>query len=231
MFTATLTELFLATLVFVGGHFAISSTALRPALVKRLGEKRYQGLFSVLMLFALVWMVFSYAHAPMSILWPQTAAARYLPLVVMPFALILTVGGLRPDNPTMVGGSCRNLDRERPGIFAVTRHPFLWGVTLWASSHLAPNGDMKSLIMMGGMLVLSLGGTFAIDAKTRRDQPEDWRCLMDATSNLPFAAIFAGRARFDLRSIGWMAPVGGFVAYALLLWLHTWLFGVSPLPG
>jgi uncharacterized membrane protein len=231
MFTATLTELLLATIVFVGGHFVISSTGLRPALVKQLGEKGYQGLFSLLMGLALAWMIVSYARAPMGILWPQTAIARYLPLVMMPFALILVVGGLRPDNPTMVGGSCRNLDRARLGIFAITRHPFLWGVTLWAVSHLAPNGDVKSLVLMGGVLVLSLGGTFAIDSKTRRDQPEDWQCLKDATSNLPFAAIAAGRAGFDLRSIGWVAIVGGLAAYALLLWLHPLLFGVSPLPG
>ncbi len=231
MFTATLTELLLATFAFVGGHFIIAGSALRPALVKRLGEKGYQGLFSLLMLCAFAWMIASYLHAPMTVLWPQTAVARHLPLIVMPFALILVVGGLRPDNPTMVGGSCRNLDRDRLGIFAVTRHPFLWGATLWALSHLPPNGDMKSLIMMGGILVLSLGGTFAIDAKMRRDQPEDWQCLKEITSNLPFAAVFAGRAGFRFRSIGWVAPVGGLIAYVLLLWLHPWLFGVSPLPG
>jgi uncharacterized membrane protein len=231
MFTATLTELFLATLAFVGGHFVIASTPLRPALVQRLGEKRYQGLFALLMICTFAWMVASYLHAPMTVLWPQTAVARYLPLVVMPFALVLMVGGLRPDNPTMVGGSCRNLDRDRLGIFAVTRHPFLWGAALWALSHLPANGDLKSLIMMGGILTLSLGGTFAIDAKIRHDQPEDWQCLKAATSNLPFAAIIAGGAGFKPRSIGWTAPVVGFIAYLLLLWLHPWLFGVSPLPG
>lgn len=231
MFTATVMELFFATLAFVGGHFALSSTALRPAMVERFGESGYQKLFALLMLLSLAWMIVSYAHAPMTILWPQTASARHLPLVVMPFSLILAVGGLRSDNPTMVGGSCRNLERDRLGIFAVTRHPFLWGAVLWAVSHLAPNGDTKSLIMMGGILVLSLGGTFAIDAKTRRNQPEDWQCLKEITSNLPFAAIIAGRAGFNIRSVGWVAPMGGLIAYALLLWLHSWLFGVSPLPG
>ena len=231
MFTATLTELFLATFAFVGGHFIIAGTALRPALVQRLGEKGYQGLFSLLMLCAFAWMIVSYARAPITVLWPQTAAARYLPLFVMPFALVLAVGGLRPDNPTMVGGSCRNLDRNRLELFAVTRHPFLWGTTLWALSHLPANGDFKSLIMMGGILILSLGGTFSIDAKIRRNQPEDWRCLKEVTSNLPFAAVAAGRAGLTLRSIGWVAPVVGVIAYLLLLWLHPWLFGVSPLPG
>lgn len=231
MFTATLTELLIATLAFVCGHFGISSTALRPALVKRLGEGRYLGLFSLLMGLALAWMIVSYTRAPMMILWPQTAWSRHLPLVVMPFALMFVVAGLRPDNPTMVGGSARNLARDRPGVFAVTRHPFLWGAALWALVHLPPNGDMASLILMGGILVLALGGTLAIDAKTRRDHPDDWRHLNSFTSNLPFAAIIAGRARFSGRDIGWTPLVGGLVAYGLLLWLHPWLFGVSPLPG
>lgn len=231
MITTTLTELFVATLAFVGGHFAISSTPLRALLVRRFGERAYLGLFSALMVAALAWMALSYAAAPLQILWPQTPWARHLPLAVMPIALILAVAGLRPDNPTMVGGSARRLDPDRLGIFAVTRHPFLWGAALWALVHLPPNGDVGSLVLMGGILILALGGTLAIDAKTRRDHPDDWRRLSALTSNLPFAAVIAGRARFDWRGIGWVGPLGGLIAYALLLWLHPWLFGVSPLPG
>lgn len=230
MFTSTFMELFLATLAFVGGHFAVSSTRLRPALVGRLGEKVYLGLFSVLAGLALVWMLFSYDRAPITVLWPQTAWARHLPLVAMPFALILIVAGLRTGNPTLVGGSAARLNPDKLGIFAVTRHPFLWGAALWALAHLPANGDVGAVMMMGGMLILALGGTLAIDAKTRRDHPEDWRRLSELTSNLPFAAAIAGRARLNVRSIGWLAPVGGLMAYTLLLILHPWLFGVSALP-
>lgn len=230
MFTATLTELLIATLAFVGGHFAVSSTPLRRTLAARLGEGRYLGLFSLAMGLAMAWMVVSYARAPPLPLWPQTAWSRHLPLVVMPVALILAVGGLRPDNPTMVGDRAQRLAPDRLGIFAVTRHPFLWGAALWALVHLPANGDAASLTLMGGILVLAVGGTAAIDAKARRDRPEEWRRLSALTSNLPFAAIVRGRARFDWRGIGWVPPLGGLLAYALLLWAHPWLFGVSPLP-
>ncbi len=230
MFSATLTELFLATLAFVGGHFAISSTPLRPALAKRLGERGYVALFSILMALAMAWMIASYARAPLVVLWPQLPWARHLPLTVMPLALILVVGGLRPDNPTMVGASSQHLRGDRLGIFAITRHPFLWGAALWAAVHLPPNGDVGSVMLMGGLLILALAGTVAIDAKTRRDHPEDWQHLKALTSNLPFAAMITKRARFTARAPEWVTLLGGFAAYALLLWLHPWLFGVSPLP-
>jgi uncharacterized membrane protein len=51
------------------------------------------------------------------------------------------------------------------------------------------------------------------------------------TSNVPFAALLAGRSRLSLRSLKWPV-IGGLVAYAaLVLYLHRWLFGVSPFPG
>jgi uncharacterized membrane protein len=31
----------------------------------------------------------------------------------------------------------------------VMRHPFLWGVALWAIAHLLTNGDMASLLLFG----------------------------------------------------------------------------------
>lgn len=230
MFTHTQLELFIATLAFAGGHFAISSTPLRASLVRRLGEKRYLGLFSVFMGLAMAWMILSYSNAPQTTLWPQTPWARHLPLVIMPVALILVVAGLRPDNPTMVGASANRLRPDHLGPFAITRHPFLWGAALWALAHLPANGDMAALTLMGGILVLALGGTVAIDAKTRRDRPEDWQRLAALTSNIPFAAVISRRARFTWRDLGWTAPIGGLLAYAALLWLHPYLFGVSPLP-
>ena len=48
----------------------------------------------------------------------------------MPLALLLFVGALRLDNPTAAGPQ----DGKRPppsgGVFALTRHPMMWGFTL-----------------------------------------------------------------------------------------------------
>ena len=53
--------LLIATAAFVGTHF-ISSTPLRAALVKAMGEWPYRGLYSVIALVTLVWMGWAYAQ-------------------------------------------------------------------------------------------------------------------------------------------------------------------------
>jgi uncharacterized membrane protein len=229
MLTATLIELLLAALVFTGGHFLLSSTRLRDILVARLGEKGFLGLFSLSALIAFGWLIVSYIRAPYLHLWTAPPWTRHLALTVMPFAFILLVGSLRPDNPTGIGSHLEAVQPKQLGIFAVTRHAFLWAVTLWATVHLLANGDVASLILFGSFLLLALPGTFAIDTKMRAAQPEGWRRLSAVTSNIPFAALLAGRSHLSLRGL-WWPVIGGLLAYVALLHLHRWLFGVSPFP-
>jgi len=229
MFTRSLTELLLAALVFTGGHFLLSAEPVRKRLVARLGEPRFLGAYSIVMLAAFAWLVLSYVRAPHAPLWAAPGWARYVPLLLMPIAFILLAGALRPDNPTSVGALARAKDRP-PGFFAVTRHPFLWATTLWAIAHIPANGDAASLILFGGILLLALPGTFVLDAKLARRYPDGFARLGRATSNVPLAAAFAGRASFAVRDFAFPVAIG-LAAFLVVLYLHRWLFGVSPLPG
>src|SRR3546814_1436284 len=96
----------------------------------------------------------AYGVAPQMPLWAPWRGYRLIPLLVMPIASILVVAGLTTRNVTAVGGE-RFAETTRPvdGIMTVTRHPFLWGVLLWALAHLPPNGDAASLILFGGFAV------------------------------------------------------------------------------
>jgi uncharacterized membrane protein len=111
----------------------------------------------------------------------------------------------------------------------ITRHPFLWGVALWAFVHLIANGDLASMIFFGSLLVLALGGTASIDAKRRRSFGDAWHRFAGATSNIPFAAIVSGRNELGpaLREIGLLRPVIAIAAYAALLVFHGRLFGAA----
>ncbi|HEY9549811.1 MAG TPA: NnrU family protein, partial [Kiloniellaceae bacterium] len=157
----------------------------------------------------------------------------WVPLLVMPLACILLVAGLTSPNPTLVGGE-RFFDgtpgSPAVGILSVTRHPFLWGTGLWALSHLLANGDLSSVVMMGGIAVLSFGGMHHIDLRRESNLGATWGPMKLTTSVLPFAAALAGRAKVDWRGIGWWRPALGLVVYAALLHLHRGLIGVSPLP-
>lgn len=228
---ASLNDLLAATAAFVVGHFAISSTPLRGLLVARLGERAYAGLFSVLMIVFLFWAIRAYGAATYVELWPPMDWTRWVPIVVMPFAAILVVAGLTTPNVTSV---MQEQVAERPdpapGIIRVTRHPFLWGALLWALSHIPPNGDVASVILMGGMAVLAGVGMRAIDIKREASLGAAWGPIAMRTSALPFAAIAQGRNSFDLAGIGWWRIVAGLALYVLLLHpLHGLLFGIEPL--
>ena len=63
----------------------------------------------------LTWMILAYAAAPRIALWAHLTVFRTVPLVVMPFALILLVAGLTLQNPAGVGGgSGVSVERRRP---------------------------------------------------------------------------------------------------------------------
>ena len=216
--------LVLATAVFLLTHF-VPSTPLRPALVRAIGEGRYRGLYVLVAFATLGWMIWAYAHAPaQQVLWTPL---RHLPLVVMPFALILVVGGLVKNNPTAVGAE-RMLKADEPaqGVIRITRHPFMWGAMLWAAVHILANADPRSIVFFGGFLVLAGLGTVLIDHRKRA--LADWPRFAGRTSNVPFVAIAQGRNRIAWAEIGWLRPAVGLAVYAALLLLHPWLFGVRP---
>jgi uncharacterized membrane protein len=145
--------------------------------------------------------------------------------------VVLAVVGLTTPSPTATGGSgaLERGDAAR-GILRVTRHPFLFGVALWAAMHLLLNGDGASLVFFAALLALGLIGPPSIDAKRRRAFGERWARFAAQTSIVPFAAIVAGRNRVAAGEIGvWRIAVAVLVAVALLVF-HGRLFGVPALP-
>jgi uncharacterized membrane protein len=223
-------ELFAAATLLLATHYGISSTPLRDWLVGRIGERPYLVLYSLVALGALVWLIFAYRRAPYIELWTAPGWSAWLPLVVMPFALLLLVCGVSTMNPTAVG-SPDTLDQAEParGILRVTRHPFMWGVALWALTHIVPNGDAAAVVLFGTFAALALLGTLLIDHKFRARRGPQWQRFAAMTSNLPFAAILTGRQHLVLAEIGWQRGGIALALYVVLLVLHPWLFGLSVL--
>jgi uncharacterized membrane protein len=222
------TTLALAAFAFTALHLLVSGTRLRDALVARLGEKPYQGLFSLASVVVLGWLIWAYgkAHAPE--LTPL-AEWRWLAAPLVFLAFLLVVLGLFTRGPTVVGGE-KLMTREDParGVHRVTRHPFLWGVALWATVHAVYNAGAANLLFFGTFVVVAVAGTFSIDAKRLRAHGENWRRYAAVTSNLPFAAIIQGRNRFVAAEFGLAAfgvAVAVFAGFALL---HARFFGLPP---
>jgi uncharacterized membrane protein len=222
-----LTQLLLACGAFLATHF-LSSTPLRARLLATVGEKAYLALYSVAAFATLGWMIFAYYRAPYIGLW-QVPALRYVPLLIMPLALVLIVCGLLTRNPTMVGQE-RLLEAgaPAPGILRVTRHPLMWGVALWSAAHLLARGDAAAILFFGTFLVLALSGTALSDRRKARSLGERWERFATVSSHVPFAAIAAGRNTFKPAEIGWGKPGLGIALYVALIFLHPVIFGARP---
>ena len=232
--TGTMAELVLAGIVLLVSHFGISSTALRGVLIARIGEGPYRGIYSLIAAAAIVWLVMAFNRAPAGpLLWSLGDVGTYVSIVILPIALLLAVAAVSGRNPTSVGREA-DLENEEPasGALRITRNPLMWGIGLFALTHLLANGELRAVILFGAIAALALVGSVLIDVKFRQRRPEEYGRFVAATSNLPFLAIIQGRQSLAraVSEIGWVRMAVTVGLYAVLLHGHTWLFGVSPYP-
>jgi uncharacterized membrane protein len=222
-----LLSLAFAGLAFCGSHILLSSTGLRGSLRDQLGERGFLAVYSLTALVTFAWFLVAYTHAPTIILWQRREWTALVPVVVMPFAAILLIAGYTTANPTAVGMErMARANDPAPGILRVTRHPVMWAIGLWAVSHLIANGDLRSLIFFGAFAGLSLGGTVLIDHKKQLALGSNWPRLAEVTSNLPFAALIAGRTGLRWREIGLLRIAAGLLLYAVLYRAHGIIAGL-----
>ena len=224
-------SLLAAALFFDGIHFLISGTALRGKIVGLIGERAFQGLFSLMSLIGIVWLSRAYGQAEYVDLWAEPQALRSVALIVMLFAFFFVVLAFTSPNPTAVGSGALLTEKEPAKcIQRITRHPFLWGVALWSVTHLVINGDLASVIFFGSFLIVAVVGPFSIDRKRKKAFGDAWNRFASLTSNVPFIAIIAGGNSLKIGELGWWPVVLAAVLYGLFLYFHKTLFGVSPLP-
>jgi uncharacterized membrane protein len=219
-------SLALAALTFTGLHLLVSGTRLRDTLIARLGARPYQGLFSLASAGALTWLIVSYGRVRVPQLTPLAqlkGLADVLVLVAFAFMLL----GLLTKGPTAVGAE-KLLDQEARGVHRITRHPFLWGISLWAAVHAAFNPEPPGLLFFGTFLVVGVAGTFSIDGKRARLFGERWQRYAATTSNLPFAAIAQQRNRLVLGEIGLAKIAAALGAFGFFAYFHAKFFGLPP---
>jgi len=222
-----LLSLIIAGGAFCGSHILLSSTRLRGSLRDQLGERGFLAVYSLTSLVIFAWFVAAYAGAPTIVLWPRQHWTALVPVSVMPFAAILLLAGYSTRNPTAVGMErSARADDPAPGVLRITRHPVLWAIGLWATSHVIANGDLSSLVFFGSLAALALGGTVLIDRKKQLALGSNWSRLAEVTSNLPFAALVTGRTGLRWRDIGLLRIVAGLLLYAVLYLAHPIITGL-----
>jgi uncharacterized membrane protein len=162
--------LIVAALVWVGVHVGIAGTRLRDAVATRIGEGRFRGLFSLLSILALAFLIWCWGRGATTPLWYAPIWLRWVLVAVMLVAFVLFVASVSDRNPTMIGTDAAPPPR---GIQRVTRHPMLWSFALWAAVHSTGNGDSAAIVFFGAFLVTALIGMPSIDAKLARRGSSD----------------------------------------------------------
>jgi len=221
-----------ATLAFAGGHFLLSSAPVRGPLTGMMGERPFRGVYSVLMIAALYWMITAYMDAPYVPLWNAGILGPPVILILMYFATVFFVCSVTTRNPTMVGMD--NLHYENApgkGIYAIVRHPMMAAIALWSLAHLFVRGDLAAVLFFGGMLALSTLGMVHIDMRRDANADDAWRSFRAGTSRTPFRAILEGRRTLVMRDVGWWRVALGSVLCLVILFVHETVFGMHLFPA
>jgi uncharacterized membrane protein len=222
--------------VFLALHFLISGTRARDWIVSIVGERPYLAFFSVASLITIVWLIISYNRAAASggdpLLYSTGAGLRDAGIIIVALAFLLGIQGLFLRNPTAVQqeGDVSGVGTAQ-GVIRIPRHPFLWGVVIWAAFHLATNGDIASIIFFGTFFLLAFFGTLSIDAKRQRKLGAAWEAFSAKTSNVPFVAIAQGRNEFKTAEMFSWRFWAALAVFLVMLFAHYWLFDFSPFPG
>ena len=220
-------QLFLALVVFVALHSVPAIPALRSRLIGLFGRRPYLIAYSLVSLATLAWVFYAALQIDFIALWDPQPWQAWVTLILTPIGLFFLLAGLMSPNPLSV--SIRN-DVQPGAVTCVTRHPILWGFLLWSGSHVLANGDLRSLILFGGLALFSAFGIWISEKRSRRRLGTEWATASRGTSIIPFAAILAGRARLTVDAPMLVAAI---IAALLTLFLltggHAMLFGADPI--
>lgn len=214
-------ELGLLWLAFAATHMALSSQRLRPRLVATLGTRPFQLVYSVVAFAIFVPLVSVYAghkHAG-AVLWalPRGAGLRWTVYVLMGIAFTFVVASLaRPSPASVVPG-----EATVRGIYRITRHPTLMGITLFAAAHLLPNGVSSDVVFFGGFLVFAPLGAWHQD----RRKLVDGGAFVAFHARTPFLPFSGRETLTGLRELSPLVVALGIAVAVGVRLFHGSLFG------
>ncbi|MFL5126355.1 MAG: NnrU family protein [Microvirga sp.] len=206
----------MSAIAFVGLHFLLSHPLRRP-LVRRLGERAFQGVYSLIALLTFGGMIYFY-HAigrEPERLWDAGDAGWIVGTVLMWLAAILFVGSF-VKNPALVGA--RGPAGGPSGVFRITRHPMMWAFAIWGGVHLMILAAPKALVFDGAIIILALAGAFGQDRKKARQFGENWHDWTAQTAFVPFTK--------GVGNPGAVALIGGTLLFFAATWAHPIPAGV-----
>ena len=162
------------TVWFVVHLFPAMAPAARDNVIFKLGENAYKGLFSLLILAALLMIVFGWKTSTPQAVYTPPFMPGLLPSAMVFVALVLFFSS--------------KLDTHARRVL---RHPQMAGTLVWAATHLLTNGDSRSLALFGG---LGAWAVLEIVLCNRRDGPR---------AELPAASLKSDLVAVVIGGVAW----------------------------
>nr|WP_281351442.1 NnrU family protein [Microvirga arsenatis] len=181
--------LVLGLVIFLGTHSFSMARTRRAALIGRIGEGPYKGLYSLASLAGIVLVSIGYGqyrangYIPV---WDPPVWTRHLALLLVLVAFICFVAAYLPGR-----------------IKARLKHPMLAGVKIWAFAHLIANGDLGSILLFGSFLAWAV--LARISAKRRDVAAQHGGTAAPAGWRNDVLAVTIGTAAY-LAFVYWLHP-------------------------
>lgn len=206
--------------LFVGSHLALSHP-LRAPLAGRMGERGFQIVYSVVAIATFLMVVQAWrAMPPEPPLWAVGDTLWILASLIVLLASILFMGSLI-GNPALPAPNAAFAAQAAPrGVFAITRHPMMWGFALWALAHALVMPTGAQLVLSATIAFLALAGSAGQDVKKARLMGDAWRHWAARTSFIPFARQVAGTTPWGDAIPRGHALFGGIVLWLAATWAH-----------
>ncbi len=162
-----MTLLILGLVIFFLPHVFTGCRSQRAALIDRIGEMPYKGLYSLLALAGLVLIVMGKGAAQFVSVWVPPAGLNMVPIILMLPALVFLVVSNVPCN-----------------LRTRLKHPMLIAIKIWATAHLIVNGDLASILLFGSFLAYAVVTMIRVKRREALELPAEvpdyplWRDIM-----------------------------------------------------
>lgn len=206
--------------LFVGTHLALSHP-LRDGLASRLGERGFQIVYSIVAIATFIMLLQAWRGMPPEPpLWAVGDILWILASIIVLFASVLLMGSLIGNPALAAPGAVAAAQGAPRGVFAITRHPMMWGFALWAVAHVMVVPTPAQIILSGTIVFLALFGSAGQDSKKARLMGDAWRHWAARTSFVPFARQIGGATPWGDTIPRPHALFGGIVLWLVATWGH-----------
>lgn len=144
--------------IFLGIHTLTTLRDARAALIGRLGDGGYKGLYSLAAAVGLgliIWGFGLYRAHDYVQLWTPPPGLRHVTYLLMWFAFVAMAATYSPLGK----------------IKSVLRHPMLVSIKSWALAHLLANGDLGALLLFGSFLAWAVYDRIAVKWRGDKGAP------------------------------------------------------------